>query len=489
MTGVAAETPKPMPGSNSRWWVFCLLLLLLKLFLLILDPTPKFFLGDSASYIWTAISGWIPADRSFTYGYLVGWLSLPTHSLNSLLIFQALLGTATALGVALICRSFFALSYRSAFFFGVLCALDPLQIIWERYVMTEVPSLFLYVSMLLLSFCYLKERRLWQLALIQVIGVLLISLRISYLLLVETQAVILPLIAYYSEIRSVAGKWRVHLKAPAIHLAVAIGLMLLLHNGYKRLNGRLIHREPGYVYVTGFNLLAMWAPALAPADSPDPRLARLIAEGEQHGIRDPGARGQQLYVPGYLIDRWKHTETDLTLADKVAKQTAMHALKRQPLTIMGLAWNTFAGYWHYDRLRRQAKYELGNIKLPESLRSQLVRFFSYSPPPEKEAARHRSPLQRYFLNAQPYYYLTVLSPFLCLGLMFFRPRPAIALLLFHSALLLGTSVLFTVTATVRYLQPLSLLTLLAAAALWQARVERRVAFSVSDAKGSSTRSH
>ncbi len=476
MTEDAAETPRSF-GQNSGWWLFCLLLLLLKLFLFSLDPSPKFFLGDSASYIWTAISGWIPIDRSFSYGFLVGWLALPTHSLTSLLIFQALLGGVTALIVTWICRRFFGLSLRASYLFGVLCAIDPLQLLWERYVMTEVASLFVYAGMLLLSFLYLKDRKLWQLALIQILGVVVISLRISYLLLVEAQTVFLPLIAYFPELRR-----RSNLKNVAIHVAVGASLMLTLHAGYKRLNGRLIHRHPEYVYVTGLNLLAMWAPAVVPADAPDPRLAQLIVEGEQKGLKDPGARGLQLYGAGYLIDRWKHTETDLATADRIAKETAVHALMHQPISVLGLAWDTFAGYWRYDRLRRQAKYELGNIRIPESLRHQLVRYFHYSAPPEKEAAKHRSPLQRYFLDSQPYYYLTVLAPFLCLALLIIHPRPTVFLLLVHSAFLLGTSILFTVTATVRYLQPLSLLTLLALAAAWELVAERR-ALSASRATG------
>ena len=172
MTGGAPETPRSF-GQNSGWWLFCLLLLLLKLFLFFLDPSPKFFLGDSASYIWTAISGWIPIDRSFVYGYLVGWLSLPTHSLTSLLLFQAFLGCATALIVAFACRYFFGLSLRASYLFGVLCAIDPLQLLWERYVMTEVTSLFIYAAILLLSLLYLKDRKLWQLAAIKIGGGLL----------------------------------------------------------------------------------------------------------------------------------------------------------------------------------------------------------------------------------------------------------------------------------------------------------------------------
>ena len=65
-----------------------LLVLLIKAVLLIVDPEPQFFLGDSASYIETAVTNWIPPDRSFTYGYVIRYLAVWTGSLTPLVVFQ-----------------------------------------------------------------------------------------------------------------------------------------------------------------------------------------------------------------------------------------------------------------------------------------------------------------------------------------------------------------------------------------------------------------
>jgi hypothetical protein len=77
-------------GATSRaangWWLFCVLIFAIKLLLLWLDPTPKLYMGDSGSYIRTALSGGIPADRSYFYGYLVRWLAVWPHSLTPLLV-------------------------------------------------------------------------------------------------------------------------------------------------------------------------------------------------------------------------------------------------------------------------------------------------------------------------------------------------------------------------------------------------------------------
>src|ERR1700741_2263439 len=88
--GAASSAAKP-------WYLFSALVVAIKLVLLWLDPTPKFFLGDSWSYIWTSLTGWIPGDRSYFYGYVVRWLAVCPHSFTPLLIVQALASGATAI--------------------------------------------------------------------------------------------------------------------------------------------------------------------------------------------------------------------------------------------------------------------------------------------------------------------------------------------------------------------------------------------------------
>ena len=94
------------PAVNA-WWLFCALIFAIKLLLLWLDPTPKLYMGDSGSYIHTALTGSIPRDRSYFYGYLVRWLAVWPHSFTPLLVAQALASGATAIVFALICSRFF----------------------------------------------------------------------------------------------------------------------------------------------------------------------------------------------------------------------------------------------------------------------------------------------------------------------------------------------------------------------------------------------
>ena len=76
---------------DTHWWLFCLLIFALNFLLLSLDPLPKLFMGDSASYLHTALSGGVPRDRSFLYGYIIRWSSLWAGLLASVLILQAFL--------------------------------------------------------------------------------------------------------------------------------------------------------------------------------------------------------------------------------------------------------------------------------------------------------------------------------------------------------------------------------------------------------------
>src|SRR3954469_13408050 len=233
-----------VPAANA-WWLFCALVLAIKLLLLWLDPTPKLFLGDSGAYIWTALTGWIPSDRSYFYGYLVRCLALWPHSFGPLVVSQMLVSAVTAIVFALICSRFFRMSNRLSFSFGFICALDPCQLVWERYVMTETFSLLVYVLVLYWSLAYLRDRRLWQLAIVQAVSVLLIGFRMSFLLVVQACTILLPLIAFarcsLPALRKRSGE---HAREATVltgipHVAASVAMMFVMQGAYKYANGWL----------------------------------------------------------------------------------------------------------------------------------------------------------------------------------------------------------------------------------------------------------
>jgi hypothetical protein len=466
--------------ADAHWWLFCFLILALKFLLLGLDPLPQLFMGDSGSYLLTAVSGWIPPDRSFLYGYVIRWSSLGTGSLTSLLILQAFLATVTAILVALICRCIFGLTSGLSYLFGVLCSLDPLQLVWERYVMTETVSLFFYAFALFFSFLYLKHQRLWQLAIVEILSVFALGFRMSYLLVAQISVVLLPLIAFFPEIHAAFRKHSFPLskasglKSAGLHLAFSVLFMFLLQHGYRQLNGRLAGREPALLHNTGVSVLTTWAPILKPTDSPDPRLSELIARGNEFRLNDVWSRDGQLYSPGGLARRWRQIEPNDVVSNQVAKQTALNALLRRPLDVVSLGAKTYLQYWNLKHIRRQAKLELGKMGNNWSKKEKwnLATYFHLTPPSARQA-KTNTLSQRYFLRSQPYYYIVLLSPLVCVGLIFFLTEGYVFLLCLHSWILFGTITLLSKDASVRYLQPMSLLTILIFAALVKAVIDRR----------------
>jgi hypothetical protein len=471
------------PAANA-WWLFCVLVLAIKLLLLWLDPTPKLFMGDSGAYIHTALTGWIPGDRSYFYGYLVRWLAVWPHTFTPLLVVQALASGATAIVFALICSRFFGMSNTLSFLFGLLCALDPCQLVWERYVMTETLSLLVYVLVLYWSLAYLRDRRLWQLALVQVLAVLLICYRMSYLLVVQACTILLPLIAFArcalpalrnrSETR--ATEMGVLTKG-SMHVIASIAMMFIMHGAYKYVNGWLTNREPAYLYDAGAHLAAVWAPALQPLDATDPRFGELIANGHQFKIKDLHLRNAQQFGPGLLIKRWREIEKNRRKNDRVSRETAINALRRRPLEIVGLAVKTYMEYWNPVSIRWYAKTDLGYGKLRDDHVKVLAEKFGFRAVKDLPAQPY-SLLQRYFLGAWPYYFVVIVSPLVCaFGTWLSRDRAFALLLLFHASILMLVVTALSPQACIRYLQPVSVLTLLSIAICfdWSARRARPAA--------------
>jgi hypothetical protein len=457
------------PPANG-WWVFCALIFAIKFVLLWLDPTPKLFMGDSGSYIWTALTGWIPPDRSYFYGYLVRWFAVWPHSFTPLLVTQALASGLTAIVLALICSRLFEMSNSLSFFFGLLCALDPCQLVWERYVMTETFSLLAYVVVLYWSLAYLRDRRLWQLAIVQALSVPLIGFRMSYLLVIQTCTILLPVIAFARcALLSFADRseWRASAAGILItgftHLLASIAMMLIMHGAYKQVNGWLSNREPAYLYNVGAHLASVWAPALQPSDATDPRFGDLIANGRDFKIDRLQLRDAQKFGKGFLVDRWTQIEKRPRKRDRVARETAINALRRQPLQIVGLALKTYMGYCGIGSIQQSAQRDLGYGELADDQVKMLAEKFGFITA-KRLPAQPSSLLQRYFLRAWPYYFIVVVSPLVCAFATLVGRHRAFACLLFvHASILMVVVTALASQACIRYLQPVSILTLLSIA--------------------------
>jgi hypothetical protein len=155
----------------------------------------------------------------------------------------------------------------------------------------------------------------------------------------------------------------------------------------------------------------------------------------------------------------------------------MNALRRRPLQIAGLAFNTYMGYWGVGSIQGYAREDLGNGELTDEEVKRIAEKFGFIT--EKRVPTQPFSLsQRYFVGAWPYYFIVVVSPLVCAFATWLSRDRSFALLLFiHASILMVVITALSPQACIRYLQPLSILTLLSIAICvdWLARRARPAA--------------
>jgi hypothetical protein len=358
----------------------------------------------------------------------------------------------------------------------LLCSIDPLQLFWEHAVMAETVSLFFYAVLLRRAFRYLQQRRILDLVLVQVLSMLVIGFRMSYLVLVVVLGLTLPLFAFLPIRRDVSVRGALDMLRssltsrsilrPVLHWTLSVALMLVLHTAYRRANGLLSHRQPEYLYGTGFHLLSCWAPALQPEDGADEIAARLIQEGSKFQIKRLRSRPGQRFGKGGIVDRLLELERDNARAEEVAKQTAFHALKRNPFAIGQITAQTYLAFSNLDAIPRLARNDVAGRQFTQEDLTRMAQEFHqvvYAGPLNEQRAGW---MAQYYVAAWPYYLFVLSSPaFLLIALIMQRPPSRFSLFVgLNLIVLFGSTFLFSIFPIVRYLQPLSFLTLMSLAA-------------------------
>lgn len=295
------------------WLAFILAVFCIKFLLYMLDPVPGFFFGDSGSYILTALTGWTPQDRSFTYGYLVHLTAVRANSFSSLITAQIFASVGSTILLTYTLERFFRVRRNVAFALGILFAIEPIQLVYERFVMTECFSLFIFACYALLALQYIQTHSWKPLVLLPPLGIALVSLRVSFLPIVQVYTITLPFLAalaacaensppslwlpFNLERGLPAGRMRL-LCVVGLHVFISFCLTLVIHTGYRHLFGRLSGGEPGYNLRNGLFLLAAWAPVVEPEDFPYPELRGTVFGNLVCDYKDRAARPCQRFREG-----------------------------------------------------------------------------------------------------------------------------------------------------------------------------------------------
>ena len=432
----------------------------IKFVFVLLSPDVLFYFGDSESYIDTRVGSWIPPDRSFVYGLLITPITHMSGSLTSLLAVQILCSAASAVLLGWSLRSFFGTKPTVAFFFALLCAAEPLQVMFERYVMAETLSLFFFVLYLVCVFLYLRSVKAALLVCMSFLGLAAIAFRISYLPVVLVSAFLVPILAFAPQVLKVNNKDggtkgislgldpKTFLRL-VFHLVLSAGMMFLTHSVYKRVNGALSERPPAYQYADGLFLIASWAPVLDASDFPVPQRSS-IYQPLRESLRDFSLRERHRWGRGLLVDRIHDEFGDDYAANEFARSVALNALTRNPLGVLKAAFYTYWAYW--GRIHRHV-WDHGEIPIPERFSRTLAARYDLH---ITDLYRRNRLVKVYFLSATGWYYLLTLMPVLIL--LSFIPRGAAPLryllyLTFVVWAVIFVATLVVMSAQIRFLHP------------------------------------
>jgi len=354
---------------------FALVALAMRAVFMVLDHQPRYFLGDSESYLFTGFGTWIPNDRSWIYGLLLNGLFRATHSLVSLLIVQGLLSAALCWGVAASCR---LAGVRASFAWAALIVLsvDPMLLYYDRSIMTDAPGTVAVALGVLLTARTMAGGSRWSWLWAMICFWAAIGLRTALLPLVfwapafafghgVLRAWRSPRIERTARLRAFSS----HLTGPvALLTGVTIGLL-----AYAAANGKLTRSRPSLNPRGGAMLIALVAPILAtedfaglPVESPGDLLAR-----SQH--QDRLRRNCQLFCPdGLVLLIEAALESDWRKTSRYGSVLARRSILRDPLGFTSLAFAQAGEYLTLSSYRQGFDNAFGlDRELPDHMVQSL----------------------------------------------------------------------------------------------------------------------
>ncbi len=282
-------------------------------------------MGDSATYLWSAMSLDVPNDRSFTYPLFIREIALRFASIRPLLWTQTLCGLATAAMIAWLLRTIFTVRRSVAFVAAMLVSLDPMQLFYERMVMTESLSTCVLIASLCVAVAYVGSGRVWLLVTCVALGIASASLRVG----------LVPLACALSA-AAVLSRWNRASRAQIVwHLAIALALTCATHAAYRHAYGLATHGEAAYIRDGGLFRLGLVAPLIRAEDFDGSGIDAHLLDEVKIPLADETLREAQIWSPGGLIEVLKQHAG--ARAFEAAGKIAAHAMRRDPLGVSGSA--------------------------------------------------------------------------------------------------------------------------------------------------------
>jgi len=407
--------------NQSRYWLgLALLILSVKSIIYTFDHQISFVLGDSAGYLNTALSGIIPPDRSYVYGYLVRWATLGNYSLELLVPVQLLVGATTSLLMAFILIRFLHCSRGIAAAAALISAIEPIGLLYERYVMTESFSLLAFSLFLITILSYLRRGHIGLLLLAAGLAVFSASLRTAYLpvvLGVGSLAVLyytLFVLGRNPTAKVANGQFGSRLSAVITHL-----LVFLLVAGFFQ----SMESKPKPSTSEGAFLLAAWSPLLAKAPFSNNPLIQTFTSGGRCEL-DWESRSSQQWWPDCLIaritthfrdaarklicDEYESNRIAQQQANQYSLSLASQVLRKYPLEVLQIGVMNWQVLWDPKQLATVLAVDHGAQEYPEDFITLMHRQYGLN---VRDGNTLQTPIRRYFDHANGWYWWVITSPF------------------------------------------------------------------------------
>jgi hypothetical protein len=443
--------------------------LAVKLGIFVCDHEPRLFLGDSASYLHSALSGWVPPDRSFLYGFMIGWLALPLHRLDVVVLAQVMTSAATVVLLIAIVRKTAGRGCAKIWWLAGFLVFAPIQLTYERFILTETVTEFVVVAQLVLAAGYLRNPRVIWLLGMAFLSFFMVALRVSVLPNIIVGAFLVPLLGWlprwFGRSDGEAGKIA---RTGVSHLILSVLLTVAGLVAYQCVYAHVSGNPPGFHSRQGYFLLATVSPLVRPEDLPDAGLRAAVYAPGGIDPRDASMRNAQLFMSQGMLPRMERYLWSNPLAtDRLARKIAVHVILRHPMNFVRLGWQNARVYLTQASLANLARLDRGDRAVSPEFQEILVKRLNFHPRSTVEAL---SPVLRFFSSALIWYQFLFLGaiPLAMASIVIGsqdcdRPRSGLMILVgIHLLVAMGVTIWLAPAASLRYLHLIELLFILTA---------------------------
>lgn len=444
----------------------CWAVVLLKVVLLVLDPHPAFFLGDSMAFLGTAMTGWFPPQRSWAYGMVVGLLAFPGKGFFSLVVLQTMAGIMTSWVAGWCLVRYLNVKASVAVVVMIILALDPLHLMYERMVMSETLSLTGVAFFLWFSLTYLEKPRWMLLVLVELAFFWAMLMRLQMLYPLLPVAVALPFLAYWKH----SGGFT--LRAALCHWLLALVLIATTHSAHRYAMAIKNEQPPAYSYGTNLILLGSFAPALEFEDVSDPLVQQALVLGVSIPLDDRSQRNAHAWEEGGLaLTLIEHTG-DFYDADRLAGEMLRSTVLRDPFAIAITGLLNYADHFNVAEMSHWLSVDRGDIDYPPDVQELLDSKFGFSPGEYFDKTLVRS----WHSVGHPYYLLLALSPLVFLIAWLMSPKEqkiSVGMICLIGVLLNLQNLCLSCLPSMRLLHPVSLPLWIAGAIIFTYMMNKR----------------